>query len=73
MRSEDIQNKQRSEKERQTLRRIAKRQAVGDESRINFEEIPRLTNDDLANMVRLRDAWPRKAAYSPRSGWPIHE
>jgi len=66
MRSEDIKNKQWSEKERQTLRRIARRQAVGDESRINFEEIPRLTNDQLANMVRLRDARPRKVAVSVR-------
>jgi uncharacterized protein (DUF4415 family) len=66
MRSEDIKNKQWSEKERQTLRRIAKRQAVGDESRINFVEIPRLTNDQLANMVRLRDARPRKVAVSVR-------
>ena len=66
MKSEDIKNKQWSETERQTLRRIARRQAVGDESRINFEEIPRLTNDQLANMVRLRDARPRKVAVSVR-------
>jgi uncharacterized protein (DUF4415 family) len=66
MRSEDIKNRQWSEKERRTLRRIAKRQAPGDESRINFEDIPRLTNDQLANMVRLRDAPPRKVAVSVR-------
>jgi uncharacterized protein (DUF4415 family) len=66
MRSEDIKNKQWSEKERQTLRRIAKRQAEENESRIDFEDIPRLTNDQLANMVRLRDARPRKVAVSVR-------
>jgi len=66
MRSEDIKNRQWSEKERRTLRQIAKRQAAGDESRINFEDIPRLTNDQLANMVRLRDARPRKVAVSVR-------
>jgi uncharacterized protein (DUF4415 family) len=66
MRSEDIKNKQWNERERQTIRRIAKRQAVGDESRINFEDIPRLTNDQLASMVRLRDARPRKVAVSVR-------
>jgi hypothetical protein len=66
MRSEDIRNKQWSEKERRTLRRIAERQAVGDESRINFEDIPRLKDDQLANMVRLRDAPPRKVAVSVR-------
>ena len=66
MRSEDIENKQWSEKERQRLRGIARRQAEGDESRVNFEDIPRLTNDQLANMVRLRDARPRKVAVSVR-------
>jgi uncharacterized protein (DUF4415 family) len=66
MRSADIKNKQWSEKERETLRRIARSQAVGDESRINFEDVPRLTNDQLARMVRPRDARPRKVAVSVR-------
>jgi uncharacterized protein (DUF4415 family) len=66
MRSEDIKNKQWSENERQTLRRVARRQAVGDESRIDFEDIPRLTNDQLANMVRLRGARANKVAVSVR-------
>lgn len=66
MKSEDIKNKQWSEKERQTLRRIAKRQAAGDESHINLEDIPRLTDDQLASMVRLREARPRKVAVSVR-------
>ena len=66
MRSEDIKNRRWSEKERRTLRRIATRQAAGDDSRIDFEGIPRLTNDQLANMVRLRDARPRKVAVSVR-------
>ena len=66
MRSEDIKNRQWTEKERQTLRRIAKRQEAGDESRIHFEDIPRLTTEQLANMVRLRDARPRKIAVSVR-------
>jgi uncharacterized protein (DUF4415 family) len=66
MKSEDIKNKRWSEQERQTLRRIAKRQAVGDESRINLEDIPRLTDDQLASMVRLREARPRKVAVSVR-------
>ena len=43
MRSEDIRNRRWTEKERQALRGIASRQAVGDDSRINFEDIPRLT------------------------------
>ena len=48
------------------MRRVARRQAAGDESRINFEDIPRLTDEQLASMVRLRDARPRKVAVSVR-------
>lgn len=66
MRPEDIKNRQWTERERQTLRRIAKHQALGDESRISFEDIPRLTKEQLANMVRLRGARPRKVAVSVR-------
>jgi uncharacterized protein (DUF4415 family) len=66
MRSEDIKNRKWSERERQALRRIASRQAVGDDSHIKFEDIPRLTDEQLANMVRLRDARPRKVAVSVR-------
>jgi len=42
------------------------RQAVGDDSHINFEGIPRLTDDQLSSMVRLRNARPRKVAVSVR-------
>jgi uncharacterized protein (DUF4415 family) len=66
MRSEDIKNRQWTERESQTLRRVARRQAAGDDSRIDFEDIPRLTDEQLANMVRLRDARPRKVAVSVR-------
>ena len=61
MRSEDIKNRQWTEKERQALRRAAKRQAAGDDSRITFEDIPRLTDEQLASMVRLRDVRPKVA------------
>ena len=66
MRSEDIKNRQWTERERQTLRRVVRRQAVGDDSHVNFDDIPRLTDEQLANMVRLRDARPRKVAVSVR-------
>jgi len=66
MRSEDIGNRQWTERERQALRRVAGRQAAADDSTINFEDIPRLTDEQLANMVRLRDARPRKIAVSVR-------
>ena len=48
------------------MRRVARRQAVGDDSRVNVKDIPRLTDEQLANMVRLRDARPRKVAVSIR-------
>ena len=66
MKSEDIKTRQWSERERQILRRIAQRQAAGDDSRINLDDIPLLADEQLANMVRLRDARPRKVAVSAR-------
>ena len=66
MRSEDIRKRQLTEVERETLRRVAARQATGDDSNIDFKEIPRLTNEQLASMVRLRDARQPKVAVSVR-------
>jgi uncharacterized protein (DUF4415 family) len=66
MKSEDIKHRQWTEEDRQTLRRVAGRQAMGDDSRIRFDDIPRLTDAQLAKMVRLRDARPRKVAVSVR-------
>jgi uncharacterized protein (DUF4415 family) len=65
MRSEDIVNRHWSEKEREILRRAAAKQAVGDDSGIGLEDIPRLTSEQLAGMVRLRDV-RRKVAISVR-------
>jgi uncharacterized protein (DUF4415 family) len=56
-----MRNRQWTEEERQALRRSARRQAAGDESHINFDDIPRLTDEQLANMVRLRDIRPKVA------------
>ena len=66
MKSEDIRNRQWTEGERQVLRRVARRQAAGDGSRVDIRDIPRLTDEQLANMVRLRDVRPRKLAVSVR-------
>jgi uncharacterized protein (DUF4415 family) len=52
--------------ERLALRRVAKRQAAHDDSRINLEDIPRLTDEQLASMVRLREARPPKVSVSVR-------
>jgi len=65
MRPEDIKNRQWTEKERLALRRAAALQAAGDDATIDFENIPRLTEAQLASMVRLRDV-RRKVAVSVR-------
>jgi uncharacterized protein (DUF4415 family) len=65
VRSEDIKSRRWTEKERQSVRRLGDLQAAGDESDINFDEIPRLTREQLARMVRLRDV-QRKVPVSVR-------
>jgi uncharacterized protein (DUF4415 family) len=55
MKSGDIENRQWTKPERRAPRRIAGRQAAGDDSHIDLDDIPRLTGEQLANMVRLRD------------------
>jgi len=37
----------------------AAKQAAGDDSDINYDDIPRLTEKQLAQMVRLRDLRPK--------------
>jgi uncharacterized protein (DUF4415 family) len=59
MTSADIKDRKWSEEERQALRRHAAKQAAGDDSGINFEDIPHLTDEQLAQMVRLRDIRPK--------------
>jgi uncharacterized protein (DUF4415 family) len=66
MNSADIRNRQLTNREGQTVQRIAARQAAKDDSRINLKVIPRLTDRQLAAMVRLRDLRPRKKAVSVR-------
>jgi uncharacterized protein (DUF4415 family) len=59
MTSNDIKNRKWTEDERQSMRRHAAKQAAGDDSDINFDDIPRLTDEQLAQMVRLRDIRPK--------------
>ena len=54
MNSADIANRQWNEKEREVVRRAARKQRAGDDSGISFDDIPRLTGKQLASMVRLR-------------------
>ena len=53
--SEDIKNRKLSDKERRTLLAMAERQAAGDDSQINFDDIPELTDEQWAGMIRFRD------------------
>ena len=66
MRSEDIASRQWNERERQSLRRIAARQAAGEDSTLDLVDMPPLTDEQLASMVRLREVRPRKVSVSVR-------
>jgi len=59
MTSEDIRNRRCTEKEKRAARRAAASQAAGDDSGISFDDIPHLTAEQLARMVRLRDVRPK--------------
>jgi uncharacterized protein (DUF4415 family) len=73
MTSEDIKNRQRTDEERRAVRRISRQQAAGKGSRVNLEDIPRLTDEQLASMVLLRDARKPKIAVSVRLDPPVLE
>jgi uncharacterized protein (DUF4415 family) len=65
MRSEDIRNRKWTERELVALRRAAKSQAAGDDSGIDFGDIPRLSKAQLAAMTKLREV-SRKVPVSLR-------
>jgi uncharacterized protein (DUF4415 family) len=65
MSSADIGSRRWTEAERQALRKAGAAQAAGGDSDIDFSKIPRLTGEQLANLVRLRGA-RRKVAVSVR-------
>jgi uncharacterized protein (DUF4415 family) len=50
--AESIFNKPLTKRQQAILRRIAKRQAEGDDSGIDFSDIPELTNEQLASFHR---------------------
>jgi uncharacterized protein (DUF4415 family) len=66
MKSKDSKRRRLTNQESRTIQRIAARQAAGDDSRINFKGIPRLTDRQLAAMVRRGDLRPRKKPVSVR-------
>ena len=50
--AEDILTKPPSKRQKADLARIAKSQAAGDDSRIDYSDIPALTEEQLANAKR---------------------
>jgi uncharacterized protein (DUF4415 family) len=54
------------DKERRTLLAMAARQAAGDDSQINYDDIPPLTDEQWAGMVRFRDRHKAKIPVSVR-------
>jgi uncharacterized protein (DUF4415 family) len=62
---EDIRNRQWTEAEKEMVRRLSAAQAAGDDSGIDFADIPPLTDEQLASMVRLREV-RRKVPVSVR-------
>jgi hypothetical protein len=55
MTSEDIKNRQWTEEERAAVRRLAAKQRAGDDSEIDYSDIPKLTPEQLSQFVRSRD------------------
>jgi uncharacterized protein (DUF4415 family) len=65
MTSEDIKKRGWTESELAALRHASIQQAAGDESDIDFSDIPPMSPEQLASLVRLRD-FQRKVPVSVR-------
>lgn len=61
MSAEDIFNKPLTKRQLALAKRLAAKQRAGDDSDIDFSDIPELTDAQLAKMVPLRDARPKVA------------
>ena len=56
----DIRRGRWTRAELKAARRIATRRPTGDDSDINYDDIPRVTEEQLANVVRLHTSDPRR-------------
>ena len=65
MNSDDIKTRGWTEREKRAIREASRAQAAGDDSATNFADIPRLTEEQLSQLVRLRGG-RRKVAVSVR-------
>lgn len=59
MKSEDIKRRKWSKAEQASLERHAARQAAGEDSDLDYDDIPRLTAEQLERMIRLRNVRPK--------------
>ena len=59
MTSEDIKNRKWTKAEQESFERHALKQAAGDDSDISYDDIPKLSDKQLAQMVRIRDVRPK--------------
>lgn len=64
--AKDIFNKALSKEQKAVVRKLAVRQAIGDDSHINYSDIPPLSDEQLARMVHLRDVRQPKVPVSVR-------
>ena len=55
MSADDIRRRKRTEEEELALERIAARQAAGDDSGIDYSDIPPSTEEQLASAIRFRE------------------
>ena len=55
----DIFNKPLAKREQETVSRTAGRQAAGNDTHIDYSDIPPLSDEQLASMTRFRDARDR--------------
>jgi uncharacterized protein (DUF4415 family) len=65
MSTDDIRNRKWTEAEKEAVRHAAALQAAEDDSGIDLSDIPKLTEEQLARMIRLRDV-RRKVPVSVR-------
>jgi uncharacterized protein (DUF4415 family) len=66
VKSVDIFNKPLTSRQQAIVERLARRQAGGDDSHIDYSDIPALTDEQLARMVRAHDLPPAKIPVSVR-------
>lgn len=65
MSSEDIKNRKWTDQEKQALRLVSRGQTLKNHTKLDFSDIPQLTRQQLAGMVRLREV-KRKVPVSVR-------